>query len=215
MQTSPFRALAIVGLFATSRLNAQLPLVANWNTCTIVSGLNACASLDLYREGVQPTDPPHANWFFGNLNSGNDPSGFRITAWGFYFPYPTDLTLELTYGPSNWGLGPTAWGGGYLLTTGAVDWDDALGGPNFSGEGFAGWWEGTTDLSELRFAWRGVLDDQSLTFDCIQSGPGDPHACVSVAPEPSTWVLLLSGLFVLALFGRAARSSSSATEGNN
>ena len=208
MPRSGVRVLALVAVLATSRVAAQnLPPIRDWQTCTTIGGLYACASLSMWEESQVPGYPT-GNYFGAGLNGlGGYPVGYRITAWGFYSPFPSDLVFDNYYGPSNWGSAPTEWTHGFPFATGAQDVDWALGGPQFSGEYFAGFYNGGDDVRNLRFAWRGLTDD-GVTFDCLQAG--NSEECVSpfsvnaasVAPEPSTWVLLLTGLSVLALLSR-------------
>ena len=127
-----------------------------------------------------------------------------MTAWGFYLPHPTDFAMTLTQPEDAWGGPPPGWGPGFVFATSVAEWDEALGGPGFGNEGFWGFWEGGNFPHDLRFAWRGVSLDQSQTFDCIQSAPGVTH-CVSVAPEPATWVMLLTGMVGLLLLYRLHR----------
>jgi hypothetical protein len=176
--------------------------IRDWETCTVIGGLNACASLSMWEELPVP-GYPDGQYVSAGLDA---QPGYRIMAWGFFSPLPSDLSFNNYYGPSNWWSAPPEWTG-FRFATGTDDPDYAFGGPQFGGEVFAGWFTGDDDVRDLRFAWRGLSDD-GVQFDCLQAG--DSRECISpfaveavtVTPEPSTWVLLLSGLGLLALVGR-------------
>jgi hypothetical protein len=149
----------------------------------------------------------HPNSFVAILEApGAYPIGvgaFRVTAWGFYHPGNPVTLVEWSTTEDGWGIVPQGWES-FPFAIGTQYWEAALGGPVWGAEGFWGHWEGGAALSSLRFAWRGVLQDQSSSFDCIQRAPGDSQ-CVSVAPEPSTWAMLLTGMTALLLALRKRR----------
>ena len=199
----------------TLRLSAQddLELLLSRNTCYVSGSLNACASLTLHRADDDPVIQ-HPNSFVAGVDPGASNVAFRITGWGFYLPQPLNVQFTMTVPEDAWGdnFPPTGWDDpGFLLRLGLCcgppygeSWDFAIGGPHWFAAGFRGFWEGGPFPADVQFAWRGVTEDQSFTFDCIQSAPGR-NDCVSVAPEPSTWLLLLSGLVALTLVYRRHR----------
>ena len=175
--------------------------IGTWQSCYLPSSLNACASVTLTRDAFGS----HPNSFIAILDSpGAFPVGsgdFRVNAWGFYVPHATDFSITLTQPEDAWGGPPPGWGPGFVFATSTEVWDEALGGPGFGSEGFWGFWEGSSFPTDLRFAWRRVSLDQSEIIDCIQSAPGVTH-CVSVAPEPGTWVMLMTGMLGLLVIRR-------------
>ena len=192
----------------TLRLSAQgnSELLLSRNSCYVSGGLNACASLTLHREDLPPF--PHPNSFVAALFLEASNVAFRVTGWGLYLPQPSNVQFTETIPEDGWSTNfpPAGWDDpGFLLRLGLCcgppyeeSWDFAVGGPHFFGAGFWGFWEGGSFPADVRFAWRGVTEDQSFTFDCIEQAPGSSE-CVSVAPEPSTWALLLTGFVVLTL----------------
>jgi hypothetical protein len=180
--------------------------IGTWSSC-VPSSLTACASVTLSKDLFGG----HPNSFVAILDSpGAFPVGsgeFRVTAWGFYLPRPSTLTFELIRAEDAWGGPPPGWGPGFVFATSTSVWDQALGGPGFGGDGFWGFWEGGPLPDDLRFAWRATTLDGGRTFDCIQAAP-DTTDCVSVAPEPATWALMLTGLAGLGMLHRIRRKRS-------
>ena len=194
-------------------LNAQddSELLLSRNTCYMSGGLNACASLTLRRDDLGAPFP-HPNTFVAEFFLGASNVAFRITGWGSTCHSPRTIQFTETAPEDGWSTNfpPAGWDDpGFLLRFGLCcgppyeeSWDLAVGGPHFDGAGFWGFWEGGSFPADVRFAWRGATEDQSFTFDCIEQAPMVVSACVSVAPEPSTWALLLTGLVVLGLLYR-------------
>ena len=156
--------------------------------------------------------------------TGSEP--FFITAWGMKFPNP-HAELNIFYADDAWSpvapndLGWTgfsmAWrvdpaqfppgDGAYSL------FDFAVGGSHYEGAAWQGYWTDglVPSLAGTRFAWRGETLDHRIVFDCIQAGPGSTKCrsdaatfsiTTTVTPEPSTLLLLLTGLALVQLFRR-------------
>ena len=186
-----------------------------WDTC-YTTEITACVTFEAGFDGQF-----HGRWR-EDLFTGSEP--FRITAWGMQFPGKAGL--DFLVGDDAWNFGgPLDFGWtdfSFVMFTN--EWEFAVGGPNYEGLMWQGDWTGhrAPTLAGTRFAWRGETEDHRLVFDCIQRGPGSTK-CVSVspalhstdfgltvasdfstttAPEPSTLLLVLTGL---ALFKIARR----------
>jgi hypothetical protein len=189
-----------------------------WDTC-YTTELTACATFQ--GELIAGSGPNH---FLGGwrreLFTGSEP--FRITAWGMKFPTKAELNLVVF---------DDAWNSGNPLDFGWTDynfvvftneWEFAVGGDHYEGAAWEGHWIGRVPpLAGTRFAWRGETEDHRLVFDCIQRGAGSTK-CMSVpatfttfaaldaaelssttAPEPSTLLLVLTGLVLWKIARRA------------
>jgi hypothetical protein len=181
-----------------------------WSTCYSPT---RCVSLSIFRSNAQ-SDDRHA---FAAMLSSPDAfpvgeSEFRVTGWGLFHPGAVDLGLLIDRSEDGWSGTPAGWED-FTFAIGTPFWEAALGGESWGEEGFLGHWKGAPAFRSMRFAWRGVTQDQSVTFDCIQSGVGKSTCAIVaqapsslrlmdsglVAPEPSTVILLGTGLLVLVL----------------
>ena len=173
-----------------------------WDTC-FSTPITACVTFE-----VGFNDQFSGRWRT-DLFKTSEP--IRITAWGLKFPGKAELNVS---------FGDAAWNAGNPLDFGWNDfnfvmftneWDFAVGGEQYEGLGWQGNWVGRVPpIGGTRFAWRGETEDHSLVFDCVQKGPGNTRCeaftantamrtaalSTTVAPEPSTFLLVLTGLLL-------------------
>lgn len=174
-----------------------------WDTC-YTTGLKACTTFEAGFDGQ----------FVGrwrtDLFTGSQP--FRITAWGMDFPGKGEL--DLSSGDDAWNVAnPLDFGWkDFNFVVFTSEWDFAVGGEHYESSQWLGNWTGrhAPPLAGTKFAWRGETEDHRIVFDCIQHGQGSAKCesvtpqqfasafsrtfSTTVTPEPSTLLLVLTGL---------------------
>jgi hypothetical protein len=192
-------------------------------TCHTRGSRRICSSLSL-RFSEDWNGPGTGLFLIGALTGPgiSGPNPILASAVGVLANPGIDFDPDNPSGPAGWGGGPPArWTvpsskriafsalGAYSLVAGSganngIDhWPAVLEGQ--VGEEIVWTWEGPR-VKDFLFVWRGESEDGSVDFDCWQDPRGGEECLSTMTPEPSTAVLLLTGLAGLAIILRRHRS---------
>lgn len=221
-------------LVSAQRLTAEEdPPFFSFRTCYDLAGTHHCARASLHIEPFnewegsplltavlsdwEPTFSirPTAFGFYGRPDVGFAPNADMIVAlggWGDAFPasWTVDPFSRQLAHPALAGYAMIA-GVGVSAHSGEERWWAALEG--LAGDSNEWLWPHGPLPEDVRWAWRGENEDGSIVIDCFQA-PDGREQCLSTVPEPTTVLLLgtgLGSLALVALLRRRRRRTSALT----
>ena len=195
-------------------------------TCKTMGSFHGCASVTV---SVADWGAPDGSVFYAVLHAGEPDAPFLPSAIGFYARPNPGLAPAAFIAPGGWGNdAPARWTlnpfsrqlsfpglGDYTLFAASTAvrngqrWAAVLEGQ--AGDLHVWNWDGGLPPDFL-FVWRGESEDGTIDFDCFQNPSGGSECLTTATPEPTTVLLVLTGMTVLAVAVRGNNRRKGATD---
>jgi hypothetical protein len=205
-----YRLIALLAFASPVALHAET--LGERTTCKTLGSAFGCATV---RVAIEDWGDPLGRVFLAAMTGWVGDPPFLPSAFGFYAKTdPGFFGQDMFSAPSGWGsAGPARWTvnpfsrhislpglGDYTLfaTSAALRGEDRWPATVMGLVGDLNvWpWEGPVPTDFL-IVWRGESEDGSIDFDCFQDPRGGSE-CMTATPEPTTVVLVLTGMTFLA-----------------
>lgn len=216
MTSTRLTILVLSGVASPRMLHATGPTSDDRTSCMTIGSLHACVTVTA---SVADWGAPDGIVFYAVLQAGQSGALVLPSAIGFYAKPDPGFASEAFTAPGGWGnSAPARWtlnpfsreisfpglGEYTLFAASTAVRDDLRWSAVLEGQGgdFHAWnWTGPLPSGFL-LVWRGESEDGTIDFDCFQN-PNGGSECLTATPEPTTVILLLTGMTLLAVASHA------------